>query len=69
MSQSVSPKNAKLIFEGKDQQDYEFNVEDLPKALEYAKQKNWPLLAVKTPWYWLSVMDEETGETALEIFK
>lgn len=62
-------KNAKLVFEGKEHQDYEFNVDDLPKALAYAKEKNWPLVAIKTPWYWLSVMDEETGDIALEIFK
>lgn len=71
MNQSEEkPKNAKLIFENRDKNpDYEFNVDDLPKALAYAKQKNWPLLAIKTPWYWLSVMDEETGKTVLEIFK
>nr|DAS05671.1 MAG TPA: hypothetical protein [Caudoviricetes sp.] len=65
--QQTKVKNAKLIFE--EGADYEFNVEDLPKALAYAKEKNWPLVAVKTPWYWLSVLDDETGETAFNIFK
>lgn len=70
MNQSEEkPKNAKLIFDRTVHQDYEFNVDDLQKALAYAKEKNWPLLAIKTPWYWLTVMDEETGETVLEIFK
>lgn len=59
-------KNAKLIFE--DGSDYEFNAEDLAKALAYAKEKNWPLVAVKTPWCWLSVLDD-SAETVFEIFK
>lgn len=59
-------KDAKLIFE--DGSDYDFNAEDLSKALAYAKSKEWPLVAIKTPWCWLSVLDD-SAETVFEIFK
>ena len=61
-------KDCKIVFEGKNP-DYPFKSADLPKALAYAKEKNWPILAIKTPWYWLSVMDEEVADSALELFK
>ncbi len=61
-------KDCRLIFEGKNP-DYQFESKDLAVALKYAREKNWPLLAIKTPWFWLSVMDDDVAQSAMELFK
>lgn len=65
----LKTKDSKILFEkSANQPPYEFSSADLTKALAYAHEHNWPILAVKTPWYWLSVMDNEVGDKTFEIF-
>lgn len=60
-------KDCELIFEGKSE-PYKFRARDLDLALKWAKDSNAPVLAVRTPWFTLSVMDDETYNRAVEAF-
>lgn len=60
-------KDCKLVFSN-GQPDYEFAARDLDRALAWAKEKNIPLQAIRTPWYVLSPLDEDTYNTAMEVF-
>lgn len=61
-------KDCKMIFTN-GQPDYEFSSQDLATALKWAKENNVPLQAIRTPWFVLSALDEETYDTAMTAFK
>lgn len=60
-------KDCKMIFSN-GQPDYEFRSRDLDIALKWAKENNVPVHAIKTPWFVLSPLDEETFDTVEGIF-
>lgn len=61
-------KDCKMIFSG-ETPDYEFSSKDLATALKWAKEKDIPVTAIKTPWSTLSILDEETYDTAMKVFE
>lgn len=60
--------DCEVVFEGK-QKNYAFKSKDLAKALKYMKEHNWRVVAIRTPWCWLSVLEEDVAKNAIEFFK
>lgn len=62
-------KDCKMHFTDKNTAPYEFYSCDIAKALKWMADTNAPVLAIETPWCWLSVMDVDVGKSVTSIFK
>lgn len=54
-----------LIFED-GHKPYKFDLNNMVAAIQFSHDNNWPLLAIKTPYYYLSVVSDEDFTNIME---
>lgn len=45
---------------------YKFELDKIATAIKYSHDENWPVLAIKTPYYYLSLIDDEDFKNIME---
>lgn len=54
-----------IIFED-GREPYKFPLDKMATAIKYSHDNNWPVLAIKTPYYYMSLIDGEDFENIME---
>ena len=53
-----------IIFED-GREPYKFPLEKMATAIQYSHEKKWPVLAIKTPFYYMSLIDSQDFENVM----
>lgn len=54
-----------IIFED-GREPYKFPLEKMATAIKYSHEKKWPVLAIKTPYYYMSLIDAQDFENIMK---
>ena len=54
-----------IIFED-GREPYKFSLDKMAVAIKFSHEQNWPVLAIKTPYYYLSLIDEDSFNAVME---
>lgn len=54
-----------IIFED-GREPYEFSLYDMATAIKVSHERKWPVLAIKTPYYYMSLIDSEDFENIMQ---
>ena len=53
-----------IIFED-GREPYKFPLDKMATAIQYSHEKKWPVLAIKTPFYYMSLIDSQDFENVM----
>lgn len=54
-----------IIFED-GREPYEFSLVNMATAIQVSHERKWPVLAIKTPYYYMSLIDAEDFENVMK---
>lgn len=54
-----------IIFED-GREPYEFSLDKMATAIQFSHDNKWPVLAIKTPYYYMSLIDGEDFENIMK---